>query len=103
MDRVTVAERKGRFEMDAPNVPKMEGHDSPSSRKGRGARLPLHLWRCLITPCYRKPTYLGGASVLDGTRCALNHLPRWPDDVALAWATRRSAITRSQTDRETAA
>src|SRR5215831_17519578 len=35
------------------------------------------------------------ASVLGGTRCALNHLPRWPDDVALAWATHRSAITRS--------
>src|SRR5215471_368943 len=40
------------------------------------------------------------ASVLGETRCALNHLPRWPDDVALAWAMRRSAITRSQTDRE---
>ena len=44
-----------------------------------------------------------GASVLDGTRCALNHLPRWPDDAAWAWATHQSVTTHSRTDRETAA
>src|SRR5262245_32828945 len=44
-----------------------------------------------------------GASVLGGTPCSLNDLPRVPDDVAWAAVTRRSAITRSQTDRETIA
>jgi hypothetical protein len=33
----------------------------------------------------------------------LNYLPRWPDGVVWAWATRRSAVTRSQTDWETTA
>jgi hypothetical protein len=50
---------------------------------------------CIITP-FR----LSRVSVLSGTLCHFNDLPKWPDDVALAWATPRSVTTRSQTDRE---
>jgi Domain of unknown function (DUF4158) len=48
--------------------------------------------------------YLGfGVSILGGTPCSLNDLPRGPDDAAWAWATRQSVTTRSRTDRETTA
>ena len=42
-------------------------------------------------------------SILGGTPCSLNDLPRGPDDAAWAWATRQSVTTRSRTDRETTA
>jgi hypothetical protein len=42
-------------------------------------------------------------SVLGGTPCSLNDLPRGPDDAAWAWATRQSVTTRSRIDRETTA
>ena len=41
--RVTAAKRKGRFEIEAPNVTKMDGHESPSLKRGRAACLPLPL------------------------------------------------------------
>src|SRR5262249_44495459 len=78
---------------------------------------PIHLWwellfqhLVIMIMATKGPTekndelaWEGRVSILGGTPCSLNYLPRGPDDAAWAWATRQSVTTRARTDRETTA
>src|SRR5262245_11366342 len=58
---------------------------------------------CRLLRAYEEIHHHTRVSVLGGTPCSLNDLPRGPDDAAWAWATRQSVTTRSRIDRETTA